>query len=39
MFILLANETQDLDVKAKPIVGALVKIDKLVKTPEAKAIL
>jgi len=39
MILLLANETKDLDVKAKPIVDAVVKIDEVLKSPEAKAMI
>jgi len=39
MILLLANETKDLDVKAKPIVDAVVKIDEVLKSPEAKTMI
>jgi len=39
MILLLANETKDLDVKAKPIVDVIVKVDEVVKSPEAQAVI
>ena len=38
MLVLLANETEDIQTKAKPVVDALVKVDELIKTPEVQAV-
>jgi len=38
MLVVLADETKDIQTKAKPVVDAIEKVEKLLKTPEARAV-
>jgi len=38
MLIMLADETEDIQTKAKPVIDAIIKVDELIQTPEVQAI-
>ena len=38
MLMQLADETEDIHTKAKPVVDAIVKVDEIIKTPEVQAV-
>ena len=38
MLILVADETEDIQTKAKPVVDAIIQVDKLINSPEVQAV-
>merc|ERR1711935_565885 len=38
MLIMLADETEDIQTKAKHVIDAIIKVDKLIQTPEVQAV-
>merc|ERR1712021_223231 len=38
MLIMLADETEDIQTKAKPVIDAIIKVDELIQTPEVQAV-